>query len=260
MGRHVKAAAVAAETIGVVPGPGDRARHLLGHRHEIAAGPIHIGEIDNDGVCAGADDRLGNESALRCAAAKPRAAMDEDVDRQGAAFPHTGGGAGGRTINVEPLILARPVSKALRRAEDAARGLARRRDPPEDQLHVWRVRRLIIGVVERLLVHVAPDQGAACQSCFLHGALSILSPARPRAGGEPALDSRLRGNERSAHYPKFSALKKSLPLSSITTKAGKSTTSMRQIASMPSSGYSMHSTFLMQCSARFAAVPPIEAR
>src|SRR4029078_3226718 len=61
-------------------------------------------------------------------------------------------------------------------------------------------------------------------------------------------------------YPRFSSLKKSLPLLSMTMKAGKSTTSMRQIASMPSSGYSTHSTFLMQCSARFAAAPPIEAR
>ena len=61
-------------------------------------------------------------------------------------------------------------------------------------------------------------------------------------------------------HPRFSSLKKSLPLSSITMKAGKSSTSMRQIASMPSSGYSTVSTFLMQCSARFAAAPPIEAR
>jgi hypothetical protein len=60
-------------------------------------------------------------------------------------------------------------------------------------------------------------------------------------------------------YPKFNSLKKSFPLSSITMNAGKSTTSMRQIASMPSSAYSSVSTFLMQCSARFAAEPPIEA-
>src|SRR5690242_13291012 len=63
-----------------------------------------------------------------------------------------------------------------------------------------------------------------------------------------------------ALHPKFNPLKKSFPLSSITMKAGKSTTSMRQIASMPSSGYSSTSTFLMQCSARFAAAPPIDAR
>src|SRR5262249_22735673 len=65
---------------------------------------------------------------------------------------------------------------------------------------------------------------------------------------------RARDGRRSPH-PRFRSLKKSLPLSSMTMKAGKSTTSMRQIASMPSSGYSMHSTFLMQCSARFAAAP-----
>jgi len=52
----------------------------------------------------------------------------------------------------------------------------------------------------------------------------------------------------------------SLPLSSMTMKAGKFSTSMRQIASMPSSGYSMVSTFLMQCSASFAADPPIDPR
>jgi len=60
--------------------------------------------------------------------------------------------------------------------------------------------------------------------------------------------------------PRLSSLKKSLPLSSVTMKAGKSSTSMRQIASMPSSGYSMHSTLLIECSARLAAVPPMEAR
>src|SRR5260370_37374355 len=59
-------------------------------------------------------------------------------------------------------------------------------------------------------------------------------------------------------HPKFNSLKKSLPLSSMMMKAGNSSTSMRQIASMPSSGYSTTSTFLMQCSARFAAAPPIE--
>src|SRR3954451_11727019 len=63
-----------------------------------------------------------------------------------------------------------------------------------------------------------------------------------------------------ALHPRFSSLKKSFPLSSITMKAGKSTTSMRQIASMPSSGYSSVSTFLMQCSAKFAAAPPMLAR
>src|SRR5574344_626231 len=43
----------------------------------------------------------------------------------------------------------------------------------------------------------------------------------------------------------FNCLKKSLPLSSTKIKAGKSTTSIFQIASIPSSGYSRHSMLLM---------------
>src|SRR6476646_8981464 len=54
--------------------------------------------------------------------------------------------------------------------------------------------------------------------------------------------------------------KKSLPLSSTTTKAGKSSTSIFQTASMPSSGYSRTSTLRMQSWARRAAGPPIEPR
>lgn len=60
--------------------------------------------------------------------------------------------------------------------------------------------------------------------------------------------------------PRFSSLKKSLPLSSMTMNAGKSSTSMRQMASIPSSGYSTVSTFLMQSCASRAAGPPIEPR
>src|SRR6476646_3821110 len=54
--------------------------------------------------------------------------------------------------------------------------------------------------------------------------------------------------------------KKSLPLSSTTMKAGKSSTSIRHTASMPSSGYSSTSTLLMQSWASRAAGPPIEPR
>src|SRR5450631_412060 len=55
-------------------------------------------------------------------------------------------------------------------------------------------------------------------------------------------------------------LKKSFPLSSTKMKAGKFSTSIRQTASMPSSGKSMHSTFLMFSSASTAAGPPMEPR
>ena len=59
---------------------------------------------------------------------------------------------------------------------------------------------------------------------------------------------------------KFSSLKKSAPLSSTTMKAGKFSTSIRHTASIPSSGYSCVSTFLMQSCASRAAGPPIEPR
>ena len=58
----------------------------------------------------------------------------------------------------------------------------------------------------------------------------------------------------------FSCLKKSLPLSSTRMNAGKSSTSIFQIASIPSSGYSTHSMLLMLFCARMAAGPPIEPR
>jgi len=54
--------------------------------------------------------------------------------------------------------------------------------------------------------------------------------------------------------------KKSLPLSSTRMKAGKSSTSIFQMASMPNSGYSTHSMLLMLFCARMAAGPPIEPR
>ncbi len=54
--------------------------------------------------------------------------------------------------------------------------------------------------------------------------------------------------------------KKSFPLSSHTTNAGKSTTSIFQIASIPSSGYSNTSTFLMLFCAKIAAGPPIDPK
>ncbi len=55
-------------------------------------------------------------------------------------------------------------------------------------------------------------------------------------------------------------LKKSFPLSSTRMKAGKFSTSIFQTASIPSSGKSRTSTFLMFSSARTAAGPPGEPR
>ena len=55
----------------------------------------------------------------------------------------------------------------------------------------------------------------------------------------------------------FNCLKKSLPLSSTRMKAGKSTTCIFQMASMPSSGYSTHSMLLMLFMESTAAGPPM---
>ena len=61
-------------------------------------------------------------------------------------------------------------------------------------------------------------------------------------------------------YGRIKPEKKSLPLSSTTMNAGKFSTSMCHIASMPSSGYSWHSTLRMASLARRAAGPPMEPR
>src|SRR5688572_9362787 len=82
-------------------------------------------------------------------------------------------------------------------------------------------------------------------------------PVAIEAYGDPPLAEPV---EAQRPHPRFISLKKSLPLSSMMMKTGKSSTSMRQIASIPSSGYSTTSTFLMQCSARLAAAPPTEPR
>ena len=61
-----------------------------------------------------------------------------------------------------------------------------------------------------------------------------------------------------AHY--YVVLKKSLPLSSTRMKAGKSSTVIFQMASIPSSGYSTHSMLRMLLWDRTAATPPMVPR
>src|SRR4029077_7576361 len=105
--------------------------------------------------------------------------------------------------------------------------------------------------IERRLGALGAYQPEAREE-FLHEV--EIGCAEPTVGHVRYFDAR------HISHPKFRSWKKSLPLSSITLKAGKFSTSIFHTASMPSSGYSTVSTFLMQCSARFAAAPPIEAR
>lgn len=79
-------------------------------------------------------------------------------------------------------------------------------------------------------------------------------------GGRIAFPVVSDGLRRVSPRARQSCLKKSLPLSSTRMKAGKFTTSIFQTASIPSSGYSTSSTFLMLSCARIAAGPPMEPR
>jgi hypothetical protein len=106
-------------------------------------------------------------------------------------------------------------------------------------------------------LNLSVRHGRACPG---HPRLAFATVKTWMPGTRPGMTIWFWRKREAIAHPKFNSLKKSFPLSSMTTNAGKSTTSMRQIASMPSSGYSTVSTFLMQCSARFAAAPPIEAR
>ena len=105
-------------------------------------------------------------------------------------------------IDVEPFILAWPIGAAIGGTQNFARHLARGRDPAEDQIHVRRIGRLIVGVVERFLVHVAPDQRAGRGGGLLHAILGA-SFVHSRECGNPALDRRLRGSKRNGCYPKI---------------------------------------------------------
>ena len=104
-----------------------------------------------------------------------------------------------------------------------------------------------------------------------------FGPGRPSvSGAAPGLEgprrpgrrgSRGRANGQAAAPPARvtpgsyrSCWKKSFPLSSTRMKAGKSTTSIAQMASIPSSGYSRTSTFRMCSSASSAAGPPGDPR
>ena len=53
MAGHVDAVRIAAEARGILADPGDSAAHLLGHRHQVAAGLIDVDEVEHDEVRAG---------------------------------------------------------------------------------------------------------------------------------------------------------------------------------------------------------------
>ena len=82
MAADVEPVRVAAEARGVLVDPGDRAAHLPRHDHQVAAGIVDIGEIENDAVGAGMHEHLGQEGEVGGAAVAPGAAVNEDLDRR----------------------------------------------------------------------------------------------------------------------------------------------------------------------------------
>src|SRR5436190_22186967 len=100
----INAVAVAAEALGVPVDLAERATHLLVHRKQIARGLIDIDEVDDDGMRAGANERLGLHGVIRRDVPPPGAAVNEYVDRR--AFSAA-------AEDIETLVLARPVGDAI---------------------------------------------------------------------------------------------------------------------------------------------------
>jgi hypothetical protein len=72
---------LAAEALGVAVNPCDRAAHLLGHRHEVAARLQDVDEVRHHVVRAGVHEKLRRVAGIPREPAAPGAAVDEDVDR-----------------------------------------------------------------------------------------------------------------------------------------------------------------------------------
>ena len=70
-------------------------------------------------------------------------------------------------------------------------------------------------------------------------------------------EGRLNHFTQRAHCELWICWKKSLPLSSTRINAGKSSTSIFQMATIPSSGYATHSRLRILCCASTAAGPPM---
>src|SRR5580698_5493556 len=109
MRRNVKPFAVAAETFGVAPDPGQRAAHLVVHRKKIAARLLDIDEVDDDGMRAGMQQRLGLQGIIGRLVAAPGAAVDEHVDWRAPSLPSPACGVGkGGAEYIEAFVFARP--------------------------------------------------------------------------------------------------------------------------------------------------------
>src|SRR5262249_17772683 len=156
--RDEDAVSIAAEARGVLVDPGDCAPHLFDHREQAAARVVHRDEIENDIMRPGPDERFGLHRVVGRLVAPPRAAMNENLDRRVLRTPQ-------RAIDFALLDPARSVCDALRLADDAEYAHTVGMPPPHDLVAVWRIDLLVVGIVERLLVHVQPNDRTFSAGC-----------------------------------------------------------------------------------------------
>jgi hypothetical protein len=175
MARDVQAVGIAAEAARVPVDPGDRATHLVGHRHHASAHVLDRGEVRHDEVGTGAHEQLGGKRIVLGEAGAPRDAVDEDVDRRV--------GAHGR-VEVEALDLRRGVCEAPRRAEPCAGGVALDREAWNDLLAIRRPHGLVVGRVQLGLIEIESHtrgpltRGPGCRS---PKSVNRRAALRPRA-------------------------------------------------------------------------------
>ncbi len=150
---QIDASRVPAEACGVAVDPEQRATHLLRHGKQATARFLHVDEIWNDAMGAGANEHLRLDRIVRRLVAPPRAAMDEDVDRR---VRPCG------SEDIQRLDRRLPVCDMLRIAQDLTCPFAVGELPLDDLLPVGGVDLLVIGIVKCLLVHVEPHQWALC--------------------------------------------------------------------------------------------------
>src|SRR5712671_5845720 len=99
-------------------------------------------------------------------------------------------------IDIEHLMRRRPIGDAPGRTETGADKLAFARAALVQLLAIWRIDRLVVGVVELLLIHVEPDAGPL----QTRGSLLRSGARRNHRGGCSADDGP------AAHHVSFAAI------------------------------------------------------
>src|SRR5262245_3280326 len=131
MTANIKAISVAAEAVGVLLSPGNRAPHLVGHHQEVATSLDHIVEIRRDKVRPSIDEHLSRVMVVARDLHAPGATMNMNV--HGRLWCLCG-------KNVEPFDGRRAVGEALGGAKAFTYQFAVARAALDNGLQVRRIR------------------------------------------------------------------------------------------------------------------------